>query len=77
MECRDVRGLNTDSVGPGPSAGFYLGMFMAFGGQSSNRNYFQFRRHRFFLKYPSFGMNKPDRSLLTLPMTPSRINGKR
>lgn len=34
MECRDVRGLNTDSVGPGPSAGFYLGMFMAFGDQA-------------------------------------------
>lgn len=46
-------------------------------GQSSNRNYFQFRRHRFFLKYPSFRMNKPDRSLMTLPMTPPRINGKR
>lgn len=45
-------------------------------GQSSNRSYFQFRRHRFFLKYPSFGMNKPDRSLPTLQWRPIEWMGR-
>lgn len=45
-------------------------------GQSSNRNYFQFRRHRYFLKYPSLGMNKPNRSLPTLQWLPIELMGR-
>ena len=68
MEHGVIRGPSTDCVRHGPSTAPVARDVHGFlrQGQSANRNYFQFGRHKCFLRYPSFGMNKPDRSLLTL-----------
>lgn len=78
MECRLIRGLSTDCVRQWPSTGAIARGVHGFlrQGQSASWDYFQFVRHSCFLRYPSFGMNKPGRSLLTLQWLPIELVGR-
>lgn len=78
IECRVIRGPSTDYIRHGLSTGPVARDVHGFlgEGQSASRNYFQFGRHRCFLRYPSFGTNKPGRSLLTLHWLPIELMGK-